>query len=560
MALVLMAMAGVVLLIACLNLANMQLARGAARRKEFAIRAAIGGGRLRAARQLLTEGLTLALPGALVALFISWSAMRLLNAAVSGRLPIQMAIDPTPDWRVFAATLAFAVLASVLFGLGPALTLVKSDLVGSLKEQAGEVPVARSRFAARHLLVMGQLALSLALLTAGGLFIRGASVAARLDPGFTLDRGIVVQTDTSLANYDKTRGLDIYTRALDRLRELPGVTAAGISSLMPFGEITEANVVQRPGPRVRNLQGTRSTGLGARSDGSVDGAVSAFTYSVSPDFFAAVNLGLLRGRDFTAAEAFRGGPPVAIVDEALVRQIFGTEDPIGRQLQINRRNETEELVEIVGIAPPILHQMNDPSPGPQMYRPLAQDFRAGVTIHMTTSAATAEAEALMLPGIRQLLRAVDDRLPVVTLETRPMFRERNLMLWLVRAGAWVFTAFGLVALGMAALGIYGVKAYLVSRRTREIGIRIALGANPRQVVRLVMSDGLGLTLAGLVVGLGFSILMSPAVGSLLFQGSGFDAPVVALAFLTLLAASSLASWLPARRATRIAPSAAVRDL
>jgi predicted permease len=560
MSLVLMAMAGVVLLIACLNLANMQLARGAARRKEFAIRASIGGGRLRAARQLLTEALTLALPGALVALAISWSAMRLLNAAVAGRFPIQLSIDPTPDWRVFTATLAFAVLATVLFGLGPALALVKSDLAGSLKEQAGEVPVARSRFAARHLLVMGQLALSLALLTAGGLFVRGAAVAARLDPGFTLDRGIVVQTDTSLANYDKSRGLDIYTRALDRLRALPGVTAAGISSLMPFGEVTEANVVQRPGPRVRNLGGTRSTGFGARTDGSVDGAVSAFTYSVSPDFFASVDLRLLRGRDFTAAEAFRGGPPVAIVDEALARQIFGTEDPIGRQLQINRRDDTEELVEIVGIAPPILHQMNDPTPGPQIYRPLAQDFRAGVTIHMTTSAASAEAEAMMLPGVRQLLGAVDDRLPVVTLETRPMFRERNLMLWLVRAGAWVFTAFGLVALGMAALGIYGVKAYLVSRRTREIGIRIALGANPRQVVRLVMSDGLGLTLAGLVVGLGFSVVMSPAVGSLLFQGSGFDAPVVALAFFTLFATASLASWLPARRATRIAPSAAVRDL
>ena len=138
----------------------MQLARGAARRKEFAIRASIGGSRLRAARQLLTEGLTLALPGALVALGISWTAMRLLNAAVAGRLPIQLSIDPTPDWRVFAATLGFAVLATVLFGLGPALALVKSDLVGSLKEQAGEVPVARSRFAARHLLVMGQLALA----------------------------------------------------------------------------------------------------------------------------------------------------------------------------------------------------------------------------------------------------------------------------------------------------------------------------------------------------------------------------------------------------------------
>ena len=561
MALVLMAMAAVVLLIACLNLANMQLARGAARRKEFAIRASIGGSRLRAARQLLTEGLTLALPGALVALFISWTAMGSINTAIAGRLPIQLSIDPVPDWRVFAATLGFAVFATVLFGLGPALTLVKSDLVGSLKEQAGEVPVARSRFAARHLLVMGQLALSLALLTAGGLFVRGAAVAARLDPGFTLDRGIVVQTDTSLANYDKTRGLEIYARAVDRLRELPGVTAVGIGSLMPFGELTEANVVQRPGPRVRNLRGTRSTGMGGVDAGaSVEGAVSAISYSVSPDFFTSVNLRLLRGRDFTRTEAFSGGPPVAIVDEALARQIFGDEDPIGRQLQINLRDETEELVEIVGLAPPILHQMNDPSPGPQMYRPLAQDFRAGVTIHLTTSAASAEAEALMLPGVRQLLRAVDDRLPVVTLETRPMFRERNLMLWVVRAGAWVFTAFGFVALAMAALGIYGVKAYLVSRRTREIGIRMALGANPQQVVRLVMSDGLGLTIAGLVAGLGLSALMSPAVGSLLFQGAGFDATVVALAFVTLLAAASLASWLPARRATRIAPSSAVRDL
>ena len=166
----------------------------------------------------------------------------------------------------------------------------------------------------------------------------------------------------------------------------------------------------------------------------------------------------------------------------------------------------------------------------------------------------------MLPAVRQLVRDVDDRLPVVTLETRPMFRERNLMLWIVRAGAWVFTAFGIVALGMAALGIYGVKAYLVSRRTREIGIRMALGANPRQVVRLVMSDGLGLTVSGLVIGLALSALMSPAVGSLLFQGSGFDAPVVVTSFVTLLGAASLASWLPARRATRIAPSTAVRDL
>jgi len=558
---VLMSLAAVVLVIASLNLANMQLARGAARRKEFAIRASIGGGRLRATRQLLTEGLVLALPGAAIALVLSWTSMRLLNFAVAGRLPVQFVVNPSPDWRVFGATLGFAVLATVLFGLGPALALVRSDLVTSLKEQAGEVPVARSRFAARHLLVMGQMALSLALLTAGGLFVRGASVASRLDPGFTFDRGILVQADTSLANFDQARAVDTYARALDRLRQFPGVTAAGLGSLMPFGEVTESDAVQRPGPRVRNLEGSKGMGVATGGTQSVAGATTAVTYSISPDFFTSVGLRMLRGRDFTSSEAFHGGPLVAIVDEALARRIFGDEDPIGRQLQINRSDETApDIVQIVGIAPPILHQMNDASPGPILYRPLAQSFRAGVTFHLTTNAATPDAEALMLPGVRQLLRTVDDRLPVVTLETRPMFRERNLMLWIVRAGAWVFTAFGLVALGMAALGIYGVKAYLVSRRTREIGIRMALGANPRQVVRLVMSDGLWLTVAGLAIGLALSALMSPAVGSLLFQGSGFDGTVVLLALVTLLAAASLASWLPARRATHIAPSAAVRDL
>jgi hypothetical protein len=331
---------------------------------------------------------------------------------------------------------------------------------------------------------------------------------------------------------------------------------------MPFGEVTETNAVQRPGPRVRNLHGSMGTGVATGGTESVEGATTAVTYSVSPAFFTSLGLRILRGRDFTEAEAFRGGPPVAIVDEALAGRIFGSEDPIGRQLQINRRDDSipPDLVEIVGVAPPILHQMNDPSPGPLLYRPLAQEFRAGVTFHLRTNTPAADAEVTMLPGVRQLLRTVDDRLPVVTLETRPMFRERNLMLWIVRAGAWVFTAFGLVALGMAALGIYGVKAYLVSRRTREIGIRMALGANPRQVVRLVMSDGLGLTVTGLVIGLALSAVMSPAVGSLLFQGSGFDPLVVLAAFLTLLLTASLASWLPARRATRIAPSAAVRDL
>jgi predicted permease len=551
LAAVLLSMSGVVLLVACLNLANMQLARGASRRQEFAIRASVGGSRWRAVRQLLTEGLVLSLPGAGLALLLSWAAMRLVNLSLAGRLPVQFTLDAAPDWRVFAATLAFAVLATVLFGLGPALSLARADLVPALKVSAGELPARRSWLSARHLLVMCQLALSLALLTAGGLFVRGATVAAALDPGFTLDRGIIVQVDASLASYDKARGIDLYARAIERLRRLPGVETVGFGSLMPFAEFSESRSVQRPGPTIRRSDPQAAAQL-----------ANAINYSVSPEFFAALGLRLLRGRDFTATEALEGGRPVAIVDEALARKLFGDEDPMGRELQLNSRDgaAAPDIVEVIGVAPPILHQMNDTAPGPLIYRPLAQDYRAGVTFHLRTAAPTAAGEAAMLPAVRQAFREVDERLPVLTLETRPMFRDRNLMLWVVRAGAWVFTAFGLVALGMAALGIYGVKAYLVSRRTREIGIRMALGAKSRDVIRLVVGDGLALTLAGLVAGLALSAMVGRAVGVLLFQGASFDGVVIGVAFLTLLSAAALASWLPARRAARISPSRAFREL
>jgi putative ABC transport system permease protein len=296
--------------------------------------------------------------------------------------------------------------------------------------------------------------------------------------------------------------------------------------------------------------------------GAADKLASAVSYAITPDFFSSLGLTIVRGRDFTTNEAFAGGRPVAIIDEALARQMFGAEDPLGRQLQVNKGDDSvaPDLVEVVGVAPPIRHQMNDPSPGPQIYRPLAQDYRAGVTIHVRTRLPGGDAEAGLLPAVRQALRDVDQRLPVVTLETRPMFRDRNLMLWVVRAGAWVFSAFGLVALGMAALGVYGVKAYLVSRRTREIGIRMALGATSRDVVRLVIGDGIVLTAVGLAAGLGLSAVVGRAVGSLLFQGSGFDPAVVAAAFITLFAVAALASWLPARRAARIAPTRAIREL
>ena len=544
----LLSMSGIVLLVASFNLANMQLARAGARSKEFAIRLAIGGNPARLVRQLITEGIVLALGGGIVALFASWAAMRALLSGMSGLFPILMNVSPEPDWRIFAATLVFGLVGTLISGLGPALSSARTAVLPHLKEQAGELPaVGRRRLATRHLLVMGQLALSLTLLTTAGAFIRGAFVAAAVDPGFSFDRGLMSNIDASLANYDTGRTTDLYGQVLERVRQVPGVTHAGFATQVPFGDISESRRVQKAGPVIAPADPAWATST-----------VSAANMGISPGYFPALGLSLVRGRDFTDGDWRTGGrPSVAIIDQALATHLFGQEDPIGQRLQTSPNDDgTFETIEVIGIAPPIRHDMFDREPGPHVYRPYAQNYRAGIYLHAQTAPGTDE--GAMLPALRQVLRGIDPQLPVLTLETAPMFRERNPILWIIRTGATLFAAFGAVALFMAALGIYGVKAYLVSRRTREIGIRMALGATARDVVSLVMRDGLWLSAAGLVLGLGLSALVVTAISGLLYDGGGFDAPIVSAAFLTLGASALVASWIPARRATRIAPTTALR--
>ncbi len=543
----LLVMSGIVLLIAALNLANMQLARGSARAKEFAIRLSMGGSRAQVVRQLLTESLLLSIVAGGVALLIAAGAMRALVNGMNGLLPIMLTVETSPDARVFLATLAFATLGAIVSSLGPALAASRADVLPALKEQAGELPIRGSRFPVRHVLVMGQLALSLTLLTTAGAFVRGAWVAAGVDPGFSLERGIHAGLDTSLAGYDRPRAYAAYTNVLDHVRRIPSVTHASLGSLMPFGEVTESASIQQPGP-VRRA-----------SDPDFDTAVtSATAQSVMQDYFPSLGLSLLRGRDFTHAEVTAAETPgVAIIDEVLATRVFGTDDPLGRQMQINRGQDAEpEVVQVIGIAPAILHQMNEEKPGAHVYRPHAQRFRSGMTLHVTTSTPD---ESSLLPAVRAALRNADPQLPVVTLETGAMFRERNAMLWIVRTGARVFTIFGIVALVMATLGIYGVKAFLVSRRTREIGIRVALGATSRDVTALVLRDGMATTIGGLVIGLGLSFVAVQGIGSLLFDGGGFDLPIVAAAFVALTGAGLAANLIPARRATRVSPTVALRN-
>ncbi len=562
MAGILLGMSLVVLFIASFNLANMLLARNGARAKEFAIRMAIGGSRGRVVRQLVTEGFVLSILGGIGGLLLASSATKLMTSAMTPLLPITLSFDVTPDYRIIGATFLFCMLSTIVFSLGPALRLARTNVVPELKEQAGELG-KRSRFALRDVLVMAQLALSLVMLTVAGLFVRGAVEAASVDPGFTFKRGLIVNVDASLAgrSHDQTRLL--YQRVEDRLRAVPGVKAAGFGSIMPFGEITESRSVQKPGPTVEGAKAggtSMQLGGGSETKDKTD-LVESIATTIGTDYFDALGLKMMSGRDFTESEVFSPTPThIAIIDEVLADKLFGKDNPVGQQVQYKGRQDGDApiVLDVVGVAPGLKHQLTDKAAVAHIYTPLSQDFRADVYFHVTTAAATPEAEAAMLPLLRRALGEVDTSLPILRAETRAEYADRNFMLAVVRLGAAIFGVFGAVALILASIGVYGVKAYIVSRRTREIGIRMALGATPNSVVSLVIKEGAVLSAVGLTVGLGLSVLAAIGLRSLLFQASPFDPMATFAALVVLVGAATAASWIPARRATKVAPVTALR--
>ena len=547
----LLSMSGVVLLIAAFNLTNMLLARGTARRKEIAVRLAIGGSRARIARQLLTEGAVLSIVGGAAGLVLAIWGSRALVAMLAPISPVALSFDATPDARVFAATLAFAMAGALVFGALPAWTLARTDTVPGLRDQAGDLTTGRrSRFRMQNVLVMAQLGFSVVMVAIAGMFLRGANLAASADPGFTLERGVLVQMDASLASYDDIRSRTLYQRVLSQVRARPEVVAASLAGTIPFGEISEGQSVQKAGSPISSADPRAAAEL-----------VPAEFTTIGGDYFRTLGLPVLRGRDFSPAEeTSAGGERVAIVDEPLARRLFGDADPIGQRIQYSSRDATAPpvVMQVVGLVPGVRRDLFDTGPIPHLYTPYGQEFRSSVFVHVKTSLPSADAEAAFLPSLLTTIRGVDPALPVLSLETRPMFRERNLMLAIVRLGANIFAAFGGVALFLAAVGVYGVKAYVVSRRTREIGIRVALGATPGAVVRMIVREGAVLAAIGLVAGGLLAMATGMALRGMSYEGRGVDATVLAAAFVVLLAATFLAAWLPARRATRVPPTLALR--
>jgi predicted permease len=538
---IVLVLSGVVLLIAAFNLANMLLARGRARAGEFAIRAAIGGSRSRLVRQLLAEHLVLATVGAAGGLALSTVAMQFLVSQTPAVLPISLSFDPTPDVRVVASTVGFTLLAAIVFGLAPAWRFSRVAPASSLKELPSDV-AGRGRWpglTGRNALMTAQVALTFVMLTATGLFVGGAMEAARADPGFSLDRGIIANLDTTFLDHTPEQSRAFYQEATARLRALPGVESASLASYMPFAEFESAVNVFRPD--------------------EPDAGVSSTVISIEQDYFVTMGIALRAGRDFSAAEVLNDiGDPVVIIDEVLAGRLFGEAPAVGQFVRASG-GDGSVAMRVIGVAAGFKGDLFDTAPRPAIYFPFGRHARANMYLHARTNAPSADAEAAMLPTVRAMLARLEANPPIVSLETRPIFRERNLLLAVVRAGAALFALLGGAALFLAAVGVYGVKSYLVARRTREIGVRVALGAAPRDVVWMVLRDGLALVAGGGAIGAGLSVLTGMAMRPILCQGRALDLPVVGLAGMTLVAAILLASWLPARRATRVPPTTALQS-
>ena len=551
----LLAMAGAVVLIACLNLANLLLARGMGRRKEIAIRLALGAKRHQVIRQLLTEALLLSVLGGAVGLWLAFWATRLIAMSWVSALPYLIVFNTTPDLRVLAVTMVFCLVSTLLFGLGPAWRLSRPGIVTDLKEQVSE-PVwtasGRRLLALPSLLVMGQLAISLALLTAAGLFIRGAVNATHVDPGFPLRDGLVVEVDAALAGYDEVRGRQTHRTLAERLRGLPGVAEVSLATSVPFGrrdwrQVSRASVT----PAAGKVAQSAATGKSFGADYTIIGA----------DYFRTVGLPLLKGREFNSAEMEpTSAPRTAIIDQELAGWLWPGEEALGRELQITggASGENRRVLEVVGIVPTVRNGIIEPKAVPHLYVPWGHEYQPKTYLHLRVAPRGREGELALLKTVREEMRSLDSRLPVISMKTLADLPKGTRDMWLVQSGAQMFLAFGGLALMLALVGVYGVKSFTVARRTREIGIRMALGATAPSVLWLVLREGLSLT----AVGLGIGVLLAAAAGrllaGLLYGVSSVDPLVFGIAPLFLMATALLACYFPARRAARVAPIQALR--
>ena len=547
-------MSGVVLLIAALNVANMMLARGTARRKEIAIRLALGGGRRSIVQQLFLESLVLAVLGGVAGMFLSFGGTALFVGSMVRLLPFDLVIPTSPDVRVLAATLGFCVLSTLVFGFFPAWNLSRPSLVTDLRASDNAQSAAgRGRLFSRgNMLVIAQVSLSLVLLTAAGLFIRSSAYVAGVNPGFRVENRVLAEFDASLAGYDEARGRQVYGALLDRMKSMPGVESAGLAATVPFGMVSLGKNVQPSGATKVKPQNL-----------SFD--------IVSGDYFQTLGIPLLRGRTFQPADASQKTQPVAILDKYASQRIWPEGDAVGKHIHIVGEGASDiPDVEVVGIVGDVREHIigggvghvsggeGDAGGQPHLYVPFGQQYMADMHIHLRTAPMGDDAAVRFLGTVRQEIRAVDSGLPVLGVRTLRAHVEASADYWLMQTGARMFSLFGGIALLLAVIGLYGVRAYSVARRTREIGIRMALGASAAETQKMVLREGVQLMAVGTAIGLVLSFLLGTVLAGLLFHVHGADPLVFSVAVVLLGGVSLVACYVPARRAARIDPMVALR--
>jgi predicted permease len=526
----LMSVVVVILLIACANIANLLLARASSRRKEIAVRLSMGASRGRVIRQLLTESMLLSLAGgALGLLAAAWSRTLLWSL----RPPFLKTSDLnlTLDWRVLLFTLALAVLTGFLFGLAPALQAARPDLVTELKERTSQAARA-GRFNIRNALVVSQVALSLVALIGAGLFLRSMRAAQQTDPGFAADKIGSLAVNPGVQGYSPARAQEFYRQALERIAAIPGVASVTMARFIPMG----------PGGF------SRSVFLEGQDPTPGNRGLLVNVNSIGPRYFETMGIRVLRGRMFADSDR-EGSRPVAIVNETMAQKFWPSQDAIGKRFRFFGDTFSTE---VVGIAHDSKYFAVSEDPTASVYSPALQVYSPGMELIYRSVGDPAGS----LGAVRQQVQAFDKNLLITNIST--MRDLINQSLWAPRMGAALLAVFGFLALGLSALGIYGVMAYSVAQRTSELGIRLALGARPATVFRLILRQGMGLVLAGIALGGFGSLWLARLISNLLFGVPAHD-PGTFLATAAILAGvAALASFMPARRATRIDPIAALR--
>lgn len=531
---VLMTVVGLILLIASANVANMLVVRAIGRRKEIAVRISLGASRGRLVRQLLAESLLLsAAAGALALVLARWSNALVGAFSVPSSLPFRLALGLTLDLRVFLFTLTVTTLTTVLFGLIPALQASKSDVVTALKEESRSGSGGAARMRLRNALVVVQVALSVLILIGAGLSVRSMLNAHRTDPGFDPGGLAVIQTAPSLRGYSRLQSEDFYRRLLAHVRGLPGVESAGLASSLPLS--FEIHIESGIPEEQRSLPPAQWPDID--------------TTSVGPGYFAAMRIAVLRGRDFSEQDS-QDAPRRAVVNEALARSFWPGQDPIGRQLILGQREK--KSYDVVGVVRNGKYRTLGESPRPFLYASLQQSFEADRSLVVRSSADPSS----LLPALRDEVRQLDDRVPVSQLGTVTELISGSVLL--PRLAATLFGLFGALGLLLASVGLYGVVAYTVTQRTREIGIRVALGAGKQDVLRLVVGGSMRLVALGVAVGLAAALGLTRVIGAILYGISPTDSLTFIGISLLLLLVTLLACLGPARRALRVDPMDALR--